>query len=68
MALRRFCGKGNASDNGMNFVAVKEREVTESRTDHHRAHSRDHLVLQPPFIPTYGGNIRVNGQASKESN
>ena len=51
----------------MNFVGVKEREVTESRTDHQRAHLRDHLVLQPPFIPTYGRNIRVNGQASKES-
>ena len=48
---------------------MTEREVTESRTDHQRAHlRRDHLVLQPPFIPTYGRNIRVNGQASKESN
>ena len=48
---------------------VKQLEVTESRTDHQRAHlRRDHLVLQPPFIPTYGKNIRVNGQASKESN
>ena len=50
------------------FWIPRGKSVTESRMDHKRACSRrDHLVLQPPIIPTYGRNIQVNGQASKES-
>ena len=63
MALRKFCGRGNPKTMLRTMERtlsesknVKECEVTESRTDHQRAHlRRDHLVLQP-----------VNGQVLPE--
>ena len=59
MALRRFCGRGNpktmlrTTERTLSESKnMKELEVTESRTDHQRAHlRRDHLVLQPALHP-----------------